>query len=88
MWVVRENLTVDFAIMSGRCAAHDGKTVEDTAALVKLFFGIKSDDGNRPVYHMYRITFEGNGKRKILYPAGSGHGTVLNKNGKCYFMGY
>ena len=88
-----KTVTVDYGNWSEIVAhADDGKTVviddpEDVAALVKIFSGMKGDGGNKCSYNMYRITFEGNGKREVLYPAGDGHDTVLNENGEFYLMG-
>lgn len=88
-----KTVTVDYGNWSEIVAhADDGKTVviddpEDVAVLVKIFSGMKGDGGNKCSYNMYRITFEGNGKQEVLYPAGDGHDTVLNENGKYYVMG-
>ena len=88
-----KTVTVDYGNWSEIVAhADDGKTVviddpEDVAALVKIFSGMKSHRGWDCGYFMYRITFEGNGKQEVLYPAGDNCDTVSNENGKYYVMG-
>ena len=88
-----QTVTVDYGNWSELVAhADDGKTVviddpEDVAVLVKVFSNMKSDNGSDCGYYTYQITFEGNGKREVLYPAGDNCDTVLNENGEFYLMG-
>lgn len=48
---------------------------------------MKSDIGSDCGYYIYRITFEGNAKKEISYPAGDNCDTALNDNGKFFCMG-
>ena len=88
-----KTVTVDYGNWSEIVAhADDGKTVviddpEDVAVLVKIFSNMKSDNGSDCGYYTYQITFEGNGKQEVLYPAGDNCDTVSNENGKYYVMG-
>ncbi len=88
-----KTVTVDYGNWSEIVAhADDGKTVviddpEDVAVLVKIFSNMKSDNGSDCGYYTYQITFEGNGKREVLYPAGDSCDTVYTESGAFYVMG-